>query len=214
MVTEFLFLKDRKKLSCNSFMLHIVAQIKQKEEPKSSFSGLSVHLLVHKCIICRLLLASQGREPIIPGTTAKGPMTDLGTDLFQIGYIYYLVMVDRYSNFHFVYKLSKLHTSSITKVLSDWFNTFGWPDRPYNPQNNGLSESAVKQMKFLLEKTNENFSVFSSSLLEFSNTHNVPGKSPAQMLFERCLRGKLPHLPRSNNFDIANVKARADHHKQ
>ena len=147
-----------------------------------------------------------------------------------------------YSNFPFVQKLSKLHTSSITKVLTDWFNTFGWPERlrsdngpqfrtefqqfctenfilhenssPYNPQSNGLSESAVKQMKFLLKKTNEKFSVFSSSLLEFRNTPNVSGKSPAQMFFGRRLRGKLPHLPGSNNLDIANAKAGADHRKE
>ena len=54
-----------------------------------------VHLLVHKCEICRPFLPSQGREPIIPGTTATGPMTDVGTDLFQISPNHYLVMVDR-----------------------------------------------------------------------------------------------------------------------
>ena len=30
---------------------------------------------------------------------------------------------------------------------------------PYYPQSNGLSEAAVKQMKFLLKKVNENFSI-------------------------------------------------------
>ena len=138
--------------------------------------------------------------------------------------------------------ICSVHTSSITKVLTDWFNTFGWPERlrfdngpqfrtefqdfctknfilhenssPYNLQSNGLSESAVKEMKFLLRKTNEDFSVFSSSLLQFRNTPNLSGKSPAQMFFGRCLRGKLPHLPGSNNFDIANAKAGADYRKE
>ena len=81
---------------------------------------------------------------------------------------------------------------------------------PYNPQSNGLSESAVKQMKFLLEKVGENLNDFSSSLLEFRNTPNVSGKSPAQMFFGRRLRGKLPHLPGANDLDIANAKAGAD----
>ena len=201
-----------------------------------------VHLLVHKCEICRPFLPSQGREPLIPGTTATGPMTDVGTDLFQIGHNHYLVMVDRYSNFPFVSKLTKLNTSSITKVLTDWFNTFGWAERlrsdngpqfrtefqefctknfiihenssPYNPQSNGLSESAVKQMKFLLKKCSEDLTIFTSSLLEFRNTPNLSGKSPAQMFFGRRLRGKLPHLPGSNNLDIANAKAGADHRKE
>ena len=34
------------------------------------------------------------------------------------------------------------------------------------------------------------------------------------MIFGKCLHGKLPHLPCSNNLDIANAKARADHRKQ
>ena len=34
------------------------------------------------------------------------------------------------------------------------------------------------------------------------------------MIFGKCLHGKLPHLPCSNNLDIANAKASADHRKQ
>ena len=85
---------------------------------------------------------------------------------------------------------------------------------PYYPQSNGLSESAVKQMKFLLEKVGENLDEFSSRLLEFRNTPNVSGKSPAQMFFGRRLRGKLPHLPGANDLDITNAKAGADHRKE
>ena len=88
-----------------------------------------VKLLVQDCDICRPFLPSQAQEPIIPGTSATGPMTDVGSDLFQIGHNYYIVMMDRYSGFPFVEKLSKLSTSAITKVLTDWFNTFGWPER-------------------------------------------------------------------------------------
>ena len=92
-------------------------------------------------------------------------------------------MMDRYSGFPFVEKLSKLSTSAITKVLTNWFNTFGWAERirtdngpqyrsefdefskkhnilhenssPYYPQSNGLSEASVNQMKFFLKKVNE-----------------------------------------------------------
>ena len=69
-------------------------------------------------------------------------------------------------------------------------------------------------MKFLLEKVGEKFNDFSSSLLEYRNTPNVSGKSPAQMFFGRCLRGKLPHLPGANDLDIANAKAGADHRNE
>ena len=200
-----------------------------------------VNLLVQNCDICRPFLPSQGKQKIIPGTTATGPMTDVGTDLFQIGHNHYLVLVDRYSGFPFVEKLNKLSTSAVIKVLTNWFNTFGWPERlrsdngpqyrtefdefckdrniihenssPYNPQSNGLSESAVKQMKFLLEKVKENLDKFSSSLLEFRNTPNISGKSPAQMFFGRRLRDRLPHLPGANDLEIANAMAGANNRK-
>ena len=192
-----------------------------------------IKALVHGCETCRPFLASQPNQPLIAGTTATGPMTDVGSDLFQIGHNYYLVMVDRYSGCPFVEKLSKLSTSAIIKVLSSWFNTFGWPERirsdngpqyrsefdefckenfiihenssPYYPQSNGLSEAAVKQMKFLLKKVNENANEFSSRLLDFRNTPNASGKSPAQMFFGRRLRGRLPHLPGANDLDIGNA---------
>ena len=84
---------------------------------------------------------------------------------------------------------------------------------PYNPQSNGLSESAVKQMKFLLEKVGENPNEFSSRLLDFRNTPNVSGKSPAQMFFGRRLRDRLPHLPGANDLEVENAKAGANNRK-
>ena len=59
-------------------------------------------------------------------------------------------------------------------------------------------------MKFRLEKVGENFYEFSSRLLDFRNTPNMSGKSPAQMFFGRRLRDRLPHL---------DAKAGADNRK-
>ena len=125
--------------------------------------------------------------------------------------------------------------------MKNWFNTFGWPERirsdngpqyrsefdefcaehsivhenssPYFPQSNGLAESAVKQMKFLLKKCKEDQSKFSDALLEFRNTPNVSGRSPNQMFFGRRLRGRLPHLPGANDLDIGNAIAGAQQRK-
>ena len=84
---------------------------------------------------------------------------------------------------------------------------------PYNPQSNSLSESAVKQMKFLLKKVNENPNEFSSRLLDFRNTPNVCGKSPAQIFFGRRLRDRLPHLPGANDLEVSNAKAGANNRR-
>ena len=63
------------------------------------WKGMSseINMLVQDCELCRPFLPSQGKEPIIPGISATGPMTDVGTDLFQIGHNHYIVMMDRYS---------------------------------------------------------------------------------------------------------------------
>ena len=68
-------------------------------------------------------------------------------------------------------------------------------------------------MKFLLEKVGENPNEFSSRLLDFRNTPNISGKSPAQMFFGRRLRDRLPHLPGANDLEVANAKAGADNRK-
>ena len=76
-----------------------------------------INLLVQNCDTCRPFLPSQGKQQIISGTTATGPMTDVGTDLFQIGHNHYLVLVYRYSGFPFVEKLTKLSTAAVIKIL-------------------------------------------------------------------------------------------------
>ena len=68
-------------------------------------------------------------------------------------------------------------------------------------------------MKFLLEIVKENLDKLSSSLLEFRNTPNISGKSPAQIFFGRRLRDRLPHLPGANDLEIANAKAGANNRK-
>ena len=64
-----------------------------------------------------------------------------------------------------------------------------------------------------MKKVNENFNEFSTRLLEFRNTQNISGKSPAQMFFGRRLRSQLPHLPGANDLDIANAKKGAEQRK-
>ena len=190
--------------------------------------------LVHECQECRPFLASQPQEQIIPGTSALGPMDSLGSDLFQIGKNQYLLVVDRYSGFPLIVeKLTKLNTKAILEKMEKEFNVFGWPrviktdngpqyrsefDRfcnvhnikhetssPHFSQSNGLSEAAVKQMKHLMKKTKENLKLFAESKLEWVNTPNESGKSPAQMFFGRKQRTKLPHLPDATKLDPSNA---------
>ena len=74
--------------------------------------AIEINILVSECEICHPFLPSQGKQQIIPGTSATGPMTDVGSDLFQIGNNHYLMLVDRYSNFPFEEKLTKLSNTA------------------------------------------------------------------------------------------------------
>ena len=55
--------------------------------------------------------------------------------------------------------------------------------------------------------------MFSIRLLDFRNTPNVSGKSPAQMFFGRRLRDRLPHLPGANDLEVENAKEGANNRK-
>jgi hypothetical protein len=65
---------------------------------------------------------------------------------------------------------------------------------PHNHESNGLAESAVKQMKALLKKT-EGEKAFRRALLHQRNTPRSDGaESPAELFFGRTMRRGLPVL--------------------
>ena len=179
---------------------------------------------VQACEKCQSIRPSQSEE-VKMYEKATRPMQSVSLDLFHESGHEYLVMVDRFSNFTWVSKLNKTDTSSVTKALEAWFNEHGYPaeiitdngpqfrtefanfcnrkkvkwqsSSPYNSQSNGLAESAVKNMKTLMEKS-DTFQDFKSRLLEWRNTpsSNSPF-SPAEKFYSRRLRTTLPtlHLP-------------------
>ena len=80
--------------------------------------------------------------------------------------------------------------------LVDWGIQWA-PSSVENPSSNGHAEAAVKAMKALVQKTGGNITSdkFRRGLLEWRNTPNATGKSPAQVMFGRPLRGFLPVHP-------------------
>ena len=99
------------------------------------------------------------------------------------------------------------------RILSEWFNLLGWPrlirsdggpqfcsefsdicakyqirhevSSPYNPRANGLAESAVKTVKYMLKKCLEEGEDPERALYEWRNLLRKQGFSPSQLLFER-----------------------------
>ncbi|XP_066974325.1 uncharacterized protein [Macrobrachium rosenbergii] len=72
---------------------------------------------------------------------------------------------------------------------------------PYYPQSNGHAEATVKSIKHLILTTvpsgNTNYKEFDRGLLELQKTPNFTGCSPAQILYGRPLRSRIPAHPES-----------------
>ena len=119
-------------------------------------------------------------------------------DLFYTGGRHYLVAVDRFSGYLWIFPLQKLDTRAVVQCLEKLMNTFGYPrlvfsdngpqfrgdftgfcqdhhiehrtSSPGNPSSNGLAESAVKSAKYLIEKCLANKEDVEAALLEWRNT--------------------------------------------
>ncbi len=97
----------------------------------------------------------------------------------------------------------RLKTDGGPQFASKFFKDFAleWSiqlvnSSPHYPQSNGHAEAAVKAMKMLIIKTNCKDKLhnaqFQEGLLEWRNTPKEFGCSPAQLLFGRSIRTKVP----------------------
>ena len=133
------------------------------------------------------------------------------------------MLVDRYSGMPFVWPLRGLSTAEVTHHMTECFDFCGWPaairtdggpqfrqefenfckemgiqhelSSAYNPNSNGLSEAAVKSVKYLMEKCLATGQNMSAALLEWRNMPRADGYSPAEMFWGRRQRTRLPTLP-------------------
>ena len=177
--------------------------------------------LVSSCHECTKLLPSQPSEPLAQ-THATRPFEYVSVDLGKQDGTEHLILADRYTGWPMVKPLRKLDTKAIISILEDWFFDHGKPERirsdggpqfrdefktwckenhiihelssAHHHESNGHAEVTVKEMKHLLEKTN-NFTDFKKALLEYRNTPRFDGLSPSQWLFGRRQRTQIAALP-------------------
>ena len=82
---------------------------------------------------------------------------------------------------------------------------------PYNPNSNGLAESAVKNVKFLLAKCADTDEDPHRALYEWRNIPRTDGYSPAQLLFGRQQYTYVPTLPIHHQFyNVSDASAAKD----
>jgi len=146
------------------------------------------------------------------------PWQTVGTDLFELKQKQYLVVVDYYSRYPEIVKLSSTTSTSVIAALKVIFSRFGIPEivrsdngpqfsskefavfaKSYNfthttssplyPQSNGQAERAVQTLKKILRQSED----VCQGLLNYRTTP-MPwcNLSPAELLMGRKLRSLLP----------------------
>lgn len=177
--------------------------------------------LILKCSICEMFKPSQCKEKLIPHEVPNSPFRKIGSDILSYAGNDYVVIVDYYSNWIEVSRLKNKTSSEIIGVFKKVFSTFGIPEivvadnmpyssrecrefaskwdfkfvtsSPHYPKSNGLSEKCVGIVKNMLKKTND----IQLALLEYRNSPLAGmGVTPAQLMFNRRLKTKLPIVER------------------
>lgn len=185
--------------------------------------GLSRQIkdMVINCDPCRINQTPH-REPMQSTPTPARPWQRLGTDLFTWKENAYLLIVDYFSRYIEVARLTATTSLSVIAALKEAFSRHGIPDTlvsdngpqyvsevfkdfatayqfqhvtssPRYPQATGEAERAVGTVKSLWKKGTDQ----SEALLAYRATPLEHGYSPAQLLMGRHLRTTVPQPEKS-----------------
>jgi transposase InsO family protein len=124
-------------------------------------------------------------------------MQSVSMDLYEVRGRHFLVMVDRYLYFCWTAQLQSQTSSTVIKIIDNWFRGVGYPQYVFSdsgpqfavaefkeyckkhhitplvssacyPMSNGLAESSVKTVKYLLLKS-DSYIDFEKRLYELQN---------------------------------------------
>ena len=193
---------------------------KSKERARCSvwWPGINTDIeeYIKKCRVCCQFQRPRF-EPLCPSELPDTPWQKVGTDLFEWKQVSYLLVVDYYSRFIEIAKLSSTTSRGVINHLKSIFARHGIPqtvvsdngpqyssvefaqfarDYKFNhitssprfPQTNGESERAVQTVKGLLKRSKDPY----LALLAYRSTPLKLGYSPAELLMGRALRATVP----------------------
>ncbi len=193
---------------------------KCRERAKQSiwWIGLSTALenIVKSCQKC-IENTSDHAEPLLPSEFPSRPFQRVATDLFELNGQPYLLVVDYFSRFIEIAKLSSLGSNAVIShlksimarhgiveiLVSDngpcycsaefkkFALTYGFKhitSSPRYPQSNGLAERAVQTIKHMLKKADDPY----LALLAYRTTPLHNGFSPSELLMGRKLQTTIP----------------------
>eukprot|EP00118_Oscarella_pearsei_P021946 m.250166 g.250166 ORF g.250166 m.250166 type:complete len:454 (+) comp40312_c0_seq1:2745-4106(+) len=202
---------------------------------------------IGSCGICNSLRPEQCREPLMPSETPERPWSKVAIDLFTFDAVDHVIIADYYSNYFEVDVLKNTVAISVIHKLKGQFARHGIPDvvvsdngpqfanaeyrsfakewgfqlitsSPRYPQSNGKAENAVKTCKEIMKKCKKSKADTYLALLDLRSTPSEAlGSSPAQLLFGRRLRTRLPMKSTQLQPEIADpaaVQSRIDDAKE
>ncbi|XP_033730104.1 uncharacterized protein K02A2.6-like [Pecten maximus] len=218
--------------------------VKCRERAKDSvwWPGMNREIadVVKNCTTC-IRKRADIPEPLKPSEFPERPWQKLGTDLFHWKGSNYLLVVDYFSRYIELAKLSSTTSPDIVLHLQSMFARHGIPETlvsdngpqyasavfqqfadkygfihrtssPHHPQGNGETERAVQTVKRLFGGSKDSY----LALLAYRATPLRCGHSPAELLMGRKIRTTLPENP--NNLepkwpDLTDFRAKEREHR-
>jgi len=201
-------------------LIHEAILARRNAKPWPNMSR-DIENFVAKCSVCNNFRRHQTAEPLLPHPVPERPWQKVGVDIFSFKRKDYLLVVDYYSKYPEISRLPDKTASTVVMHLKEIFARHGIPEEmvsdnmpfnsrkvnefanewminvttssPHYAQSNGQAERAIQTAKNILRKADEAGTDPYVALLQYRNTP-VAGceYSPAQMLFSRSLRTKLP----------------------
>ena len=172
-----------------------------------------VSRMIQQCPVCTKE-AQPRREPLLPSPLPQYPWHTVGTDLFELKGNHYLAIVDYFSRYPEVIKLTTTTSTGVIKALQSVFSRHGIPEiirsdngpqysshefsqfansygfshmtsSPHYPQSNGQAERTVQTVKRLLKRSKDPY----MALLSYRATP-LPwcNLSPTELLMGRRIR--------------------------
>ena len=192
--------------------------------------------MIRQCPEC-IQKVRQPREPLLTTPLPDYPWQMVGTDLFELKRVHYVIIVDYFSRYPEVLKLTSTTSSAVIAALQVVFSRYGIPEvvrsdngpqyasqefaqfaqsygfqhicsSPKFPQSNGQVERTVQTVKQLLKQNADPY----KSLLNYRATP-FPwcGRSPAELLMGRRLR---TFLPQTDEYLVTQWSYLPEFHKQ
>jgi hypothetical protein len=188
------------------------------------WSKMNDHIkdMADACTRCQFYKASKQKQEQIQQMPFKDlyPMAEVGADLFEAGKQHFLILVNRYSGFPLVSKLTSQSSESIIGHMEKIFYLLGrlgeikcdngpcfrsgfknWAkDRdiivnnlaPIKPTSNVLAERAAGIVKHMLLKHHLNYEAFMHALMEFRAKPRTDSYLPSQVFYGRRMKTDAP----------------------